>query len=229
MRILLVEDDEPLGDGLQTGLAEYQHTVDWVRDGLLAKQALATEKFDVVILDLGLPKLSGLDVLKTLRKENNDTPVLILTARDEIDDRVLGLDAGADDYLTKPCDLDELEARVRALHRRRSGITSNVISRGELSMDCIAHQVVFKGKTVSLPRREFSILQRLLENQDRVISRDNLMQALYGWEEEVDSNTVEVHIHNLRKKFGNNLVRTVRGIGYMTEKIEKAEKADEAG
>ncbi len=218
MRILLVEDDELLGDGLQSGLTEFHHTVDWLKDGMAGRQALEMENFDVAVIDLGLPKLSGIDLIKQIRVKKVDTPILILTARDGIEDRVAGLDAGADDYLTKPFDLDELAARIRALHRRKSGNASNLIKYEDIELDPAAHKVSKNGENVTLPRREFALLQKLLENQDRVISRDSLSQALYGWEDEVDSNTLEVHIHNLRKKFGNQLIRTIRGVGYVIEK-----------
>jgi two-component system response regulator QseB len=226
MRVLLVEDDESLGEGLCSGLAEYDHIIDWIRDGELAKRAIDSEFFDVIILDLGLPKLSGMQLLRHLRNvetPNYGTPVLILTANDEIQDRVQGLDTGADDYLTKPCDLEELEARIRALHRRRAGIMTSVLARDNISINTIAHEITLDGSPVFIPRREFAILQKLFENQGRVISRETIVQILYGWGEEVDSNVVEVHIHNLRKKFGNKLIRTVRGLGYMIAKLHDKE------
>tara|TARA_R110000868_G_scaffold8205_3_gene42484 strand:- start:78388 stop:79098 length:711 start_codon:yes stop_codon:yes gene_type:complete len=224
MRVLLAEDDQLLGDGIQKGLGEFHHAIDWVKDGLAAKQALEMEKFDLVILDLGLPKMSGMEVLRSIRKAGNEIPILILTARDSVDDRVQGLDAGADDYLVKPFDLDELAARVRALHRRRAGTVSNEIAHKGITLNPASHQVTLDKAPVSLPRREFSLLQKLLENRGRVVSRDTLLQSLYGWEDEIDSNTLEVHIHNLRKKFGTDLIRTIRGVGYM---IEKDENKDE--
>jgi two-component system response regulator QseB len=230
MRVLLVEDDESLGEGLCSGLTEYDHIIDWIRDGELAKRAIDSEFFDIIILDLGLPKLSGMQLLRHLRNvetPNYGTPVLILTANDEIQDRVQGLDTGADDYLTKPCDLEELEARIRALHRRRAGIMTSVLVRDNISINTIAHEITLDGEPVFIPRREFAILQKLLENQGRVISRETIVQILYGWGEEVDSNVVEVHIHNLRKKFGNKLIRTIRGLGYMIAKLHEKEILEE--
>ncbi len=222
MRILLVEDDELLGDGIATGLKQRNNVIDWVKDGVSAEQALDIENFDVVVLDLGLPRKDGLEVITSLRKKEDHTPVLILTARDSTDDKIKGLDAGADDYMVKPFDLDELEARVRALHRRNSGTASTVISRGSLELDPASHTAQLDGNSLNMPRREFTLLQKLLENQGRVISRNNLLQILYGWDDEVDSNTLEVHIHNLRKKLGADTIRTIRGVGYMIEKLTES-------
>ncbi|MCP3680035.1 MAG: response regulator transcription factor [Gammaproteobacteria bacterium] len=218
MRILLIEDDELLGDGLYNGLKQYHNTVDWLKDGLSAELALQTEQFDVVVLDLGLPELNGLQVLANMRRAGNSTPVLILTARDTVEDRIKGLDTGADDYLTKPFDLEELYARLRALHRRSGDNPHPVITHYNLCLDPAAHTVTQAEQPINLARREFMLLKKLLENRGRVLSRDDLSQALYGWEDEVDSNTLEVHIHSLRKKLGNELIRTIRGIGYMIEK-----------
>lgn len=218
MRILLVEDDEPLGDGLRAGLTQYGYTVDWLKDGLSADQALKTEGFDIVVLDLGLPKLSGITVLQNLRSRGQTMPVLILTARESVDDRVKGLDSGADDYLTKPVDLDELCARLRALQRRFSSRAEPLLIHEEIRLDPAAHIVYLKGESVSVSRREFALLQKLLENAGRVLSREHLTQSLYGWGEDVDSNALEVHIHNLRKKFGQHFIHTIRGIGYMIDK-----------
>lgn len=220
MRVLLVEDDELLGDGIRTGLKHYGHTIDWVKDGRTAYDVIASthETFDVIVLDLGLPKLSGLDVLKQIREKNVSTPVVILTARDTVDDRVKGLDTGSDDYLTKPFDLDELCARLRALQRRSKARAQPTITHGEISLDPASHVVQLKGKEVTVSRREFALLQKLLENSGRVISREQLNQTLYGWGENIDSNALEVHIHNLRKRFGTKLIRTIRGVGYMVEK-----------
>ena len=220
MRVLLVEDDEFLGDGIRTGLKHYGHTIDWVKDGRAAHDVLSSahETFDIIVLDLGLPKLSGLEVLKTIREKNIATPVVILTARDTVDDRVKGLDAGADDYLTKPFDLDELCARMRALQRRSKARAKPVITYGDITLDPASHVVTLKDKEVMVSRREFALLQKLLENAGRVISREQLNQTLYGWGENIDSNALEVHIHNLRKRFGSKLIRTIRGVGYMVEK-----------
>lgn len=224
MRVLLVEDDELLGDGIRTGLKHYGHTVDWVKDGKSANDVLSTnyENFDIIILDIGLPRLSGLDVLRKLRERNSSTPVIILTARETIDDRVKGLDAGADDYLTKPFDLDELCARIRALQRRSKSRAKPIITYGDISIDPASHIVSVAGETIMISRREFALLQKLLENTGRVISREQLNQTLYGWGENIDSNALEVHIHNLRKRFGNKLIRTIRGVGYMIEKFDQA-------
>jgi two-component system, OmpR family, response regulator QseB len=217
VRILLVEDDELLGDGLRTGLAQSGYTVDWLTDGMAADQALKTELFDLIVLDLGLPKLDGISILENLRSRGVTTPVLILTARESIEDRIRGLDSGADDYLTKPFDLDELCARLRALQRRFSLRAEPQIIHGEIALDPASHTVTRADELVNISRREFALLHKLLENIGRVISRDHLMQSLYGWGDEVDSNALEVHIHNLRKKFGQNFIRTIRGIGYMVE------------
>lgn len=220
MRILLVEDDELLGDGVRVGLIQYGYTVDWVKDGQSALQAILSESFDLVILDIGLPKKSGLEVLKTVRSKNLFTPVIILTARETVEDRVRGLDAGADDYLVKPFDLEELCARIRAMQRRSTARAEPIITYGNITLDPASHSV-FKGEELmNISRREYALLQKLLENVGRVISREQLTQTLYGWGDEVDSNALEVHIHNLRKKFGSNFIRTIRGVGYMIEKLE---------
>lgn len=222
MRVLLVEDDELLGDGIRTGLKHYGHTVDWVKDGKSANDVLSTrfESFDIIVLDLGLPRMSGLDVLKALRERNIATPVVILTARETVDDRVKGLDAGADDYITKPFDLDELCARMRALQRRSKSRAKPVLTHGNITLDPASHLVTLSGEAVPVSRREFALFQKLLENAGRVISREQLNQTLYGWGENIDSNALEVHIHNLRKRFGTKIIRTIRGVGYMAEKIE---------
>lgn len=221
MRILLVEDDELLGDGLRTGLVQYGYTVDWLKEGQSADQALKTEKFDVVVLDLGLPKMSGLQILQNIRSRGSTTPVIILTARESIDDRVKGLDAGADDYLTKPFDLDELCARLRALQRRSVTRADPIIVHNNIALDPAAHTVKLNGELINVSRREFTLLLKLLENAGRVLSREHLAQSLYGWGEDVDSNALEVHIHNLRKKFGQEFIHTIRGIGYMIDKIKE--------
>ncbi len=223
MRVLLVEDDELLGDGLRTGLNQYGYTVDWLKDGLSADQALKTENFEIVVLDLGLPKLPGITVLQNLRGRGQTMPVLILTARESIDDRVKGLDSGADDYLTKPFDLDELCARLRALQRRFSSRAEPLLVHGNITLDPAAHTVSLNNEPINVSRREFALLQKLLENTGRVLSREHLTQSLYGWGEDVDSNALEVHIHNLRKKFGQTFIHTIRGIGYMIDK-DKDEK-----
>lgn len=223
MRILLVEDDELLGDGIRTGLKHYGYTVDWVKDGRAAYRVLTTpqEEFDVVVLDLGLPKMSGLDLLKSIRERHIATRVIILTAREAVEDRVKGLDSGADDYLTKPFNFEELCARIRALKRRPQGRATPGIEHGNILLDPASHMVQQEGKEVIISRREFALLQKLLENTGRVISREQLNQTLYGWGENIDSNALEVHIHNLRKRFGTDLIRTVRGVGYMIAKAEE--------
>lgn len=214
MRILLVEDDPQLGDGLTIGLRQAGFAVDWVKDGNSADHALQSETFDLVVLDLGLPRLSGMEVLSRARSRRQTMPVLILTARDATGDKVSGLDAGADDYLVKPVDLDELAARIRALTRRSAGRPAPLLTRGDLALDPAAHSVTLAGAPVELSSREFSLLQMLLENAGRVLSRSQLEQSVYGWRDEPDSNALEVHIHHLRKKLGSELIRTLRGVGY---------------
>jgi len=218
MRILLVEDDELLGDGLRVGLVQYGYAVDWLKDGVSADQALKTENFELVVLDLGLPKMTGIQVLQNLRARGLTMPVLILTARESVEDRVKGLDSGADDYLTKPFDLDELCARLRALQRRFSARAEPILTHENITLDPASHTVTLNDANINVSRREFALLQKLLENAGRVLSRENLTQSLYGWGEDVDSNALEVHIHNLRKKFGQPFIRTIRGIGYMIDK-----------
>lgn len=220
MRVLLVEDDELLGDGVRAGLTQYGYTVDWVKDGSAAQQVVLTETFDLIVLDLGLPKRSGLDVLKNIRAKNITIPVVILTARESIEDRVKGLDAGADDYITKPFDLDELCARIRALRRRTAARAKPIISHLDITLDPASHVVYLNNEVVNISRREFALLQKLLENAGRVLSREQLTQTLYGWGDDIDSNALEVHIHNLRKKFGVSLIRTIRGVGYMVDEIK---------
>ncbi len=215
MRILLVEDDRMLGAGLQVGLRQQGWAVDWARDGELADEALRGEPYDLVLLDLGLPKKSGLEVLAGVRARKNAVPVLILTAQDAVGDRVAGLDAGADDYVVKPFDLDELAARIRALHRRSGGRAEPRLGVGGLALDPAAHEVTLEGEPVALSAREFALLQALLERPGRPLSRAQLEERLYGWGEEVESNAVEVHVHALRKKLGAHWIRTLRGVGYM--------------
>lgn len=218
MRLLLVEDDSLLGDGIRAGLSQAGFVVDWVKDGQAAKLALQAEIYALVVLDLGLPRLSGMDLLKWLRASGNDTPVLILTAKDTVADRVNGLDAGADDYLIKPFDLDELGARIRALLRRAGGRAAPLVVHGKLEMDPASRQVTLEGKPVDLSPKEYAILLVLLESAGRALSREQLEQSLYGWGDEVESNAVEVHIHHLRKKLGAELIRTIRGVGYLVDK-----------
>ncbi|MHB1186200.1 response regulator [Thiobacillus sp.] len=215
MRILLVEDDRLLGDGLKAGLAQAGYAVDWLRDGEAAVAALSTETFAAVVLDLGLPKRDGLSVLQWLRGRKDATPVLILTARDQLEDRVRGLDLGADDYVLKPFDLDEIAARLRALVRRAHGRPEPVLTLGAIELNPAARTVTRAGQAVELTPREFDLLHLLLQNADRVLTRRSLEEQLYTWNDAVDSNALEVHIHHLRRKLGNELIRTVRGVGYM--------------
>ncbi len=218
MRLLLVEDDPLIGDGVRTGLTQEGYAVDWLKDGRSAEQALQTEDYDLMILDLGLPKMSGLEILERLRAKQNDLPVLVLTAKDTVADRITGLDCGADDYLVKPFSLDELNARLRALHRRHRARSSPTIQHGAISLDPASHEVTCDGAPVNISAREFAVLQMLLENAGKVLSRSRIEEGLYAWNEEVESNAVEVHIHHLRKKLGTSLIRTIRGVGYVVQK-----------
>jgi len=215
MRLLLAEDDPQLGDGLTVGLRQDGYAVDWVKDGVAADLALKTENFDLLVLDLGLPKLAGMEVLARLRGRGQTLPVLIITARDATGDKIAGLDSGADDYVVKPIDLDELAARVRALARRSAGRASPLLRHGEIELDPAAHRVTLGGVPVELATREFSLLQALLQNAGRVMTRAQLEASLYGWRDEPDSNALEVHIHHLRKKLGANVIKTLRGVGYV--------------
>jgi len=215
MRVLLIEDDKLLGDGIQAGLAQAGFAVDWVQDGALGDAALQTETYAAVVLDLGLPKLSGLDLLRRLRARGNAVPVLILTARDAVGDRVKGLDSGADDYVVKPFDLDELAARLRAVTRRGQDAAHTILNVNGIELDPAEHRVQFRGKPVELSAREFSLLHELMRNAGRVLSREQLEQRLYAWGEEVESNAIEVHVHHLRRKLATQVVRTVRGVGYL--------------
>jgi two-component system response regulator QseB len=217
--LLLVEDDQMLGSGVQRGLRLEGHAVDWVQDGASAETALRTEPYDLVLLDLGLPGRGGLEVLRSLRSRGKSLPVLILTARDAVADRVAGLDAGADDYLVKPFDLDELAARVRALLRRSSGRSQPVFELGSLRLDPAAHEVTLDGVLVALSAREFALLHALLEHPGRPLSRARLEERLYGWGEEVESNAVEVHVHALRRKLGAHWIKTLRGVGYVVPRV----------
>lgn len=218
MRILLVEDDPQLGDGLTVGLRQMGYAVDWLRDGGSADAALLSEDYGVVILDLGLPRLSGMDVLRQVRRRGQALPVLILTARDALDDKIAGLDGGADDFLVKPIALEELDARIRALTRRAAGRAQPVIRHGRLTLDPASHTLLDGDQPVALSAREFAILQTLLENAGRVLTRSQLESAIYGWRDEPESNAVEVHVHHLRRKLGADLIRTLRGVGYTIAK-----------
>ncbi|MFZ5933771.1 DNA-binding response regulator [Pseudomonas putida] len=217
MRLLLVEDDIALGEGICDGLRQAGYTLDWLRDGVSGLHALQHEAFDLVILDLGLPRLDGIEVLRRVRAGGNSLPVLILTARDALDDRISGLDAGADDYLVKPFDLNELKARLRALLRRSAGRATVLIEHAGVSLDPATQQVRYNGLEVILTPKEYRLLHELLAQPGKVFTRERLTQLLYGWDEEPESNTLEVNIYHLRKKLFNGLIRTVRGIGYLVE------------
>jgi two-component system OmpR family response regulator/two-component system response regulator QseB len=214
MRILLAEDDPMLGDGLRAGLRQQGFQVDWVRDGMAAEREIATGDYQAAVLDLGLPLKDGLNVLMALRSKKIATPILVLTARDTVPDRIKGLDLGADDYVLKPVDLYELGARLRSLVRRSHGQTQEVLSCGVLQLNPSARLVTLDAQAVTLSTREFDLLHVLLLNVGRVLSREQLEQQLYSWGHEVESNAVEVHIHHLRKKLRADLIQTVRGIGY---------------
>ena len=218
MRILIVEDDELLGDGLQAGLRHCGFNADWLRDGESARGALVSEVYAAMVLDLGLPRLDGLSLLRGLRGAGNHMPVLVLTARDTTSDKVRGLDSGADDYLVKPIDLDEVAARLRALIRRAGGQATPMLRVGGVELDPAGRRVYLDGAPLDLPAKEFAILEMLMRNAGKVISRGQLESALYGWDEGVESNAVEVYIHHLRRKLGQGLIRTQRGIGYLFEK-----------
>jgi DNA-binding response OmpR family regulator len=215
MRILLVEDDEQIGDGVRAGLRLAGHTVNWVVDCRSARAAHAAEPCDLMILDVGLPDENGLNLLRELRSRADNLPVLLLTARDTVADKVTGLDSGADDYLVKPFELAELCARLRAIERRQHGRPEPVIRHAGIELDPSTHTVKHHGHEVPLSRREFAILERLMEARGKAISRSALEHQLYAWGEEVASNAVEVHIHHLRKKLGERMIRTIRGVGYL--------------
>ena len=218
MRILLVEDDKALGHGIHLGLRQAGYAVDWVQDGVMAETAIDTQDYDMAVLDINLPKKSGLDVLDHVRSEAKPLPILLLTAKDAINDRIVGLDRGADDYMIKPFDLDELKARIRALMRRSSGRTMPVLTYKDIVLDPASYTVTQKDNIIELSTREFAILQLLMENVGRVLSRNRLEESLYSWKDEIESNAVEVHIHRLRKKLGADLIRTIRGVGYIMDK-----------
>ena len=215
MKILLVEDDTMIGESLAKALKLGSYAVDWVRDGESADEALVTHEYTLMLLDLGLPGRGGIDVLKSLRARGNSIPVMILTARDEPSEVALGLDSGADDYMVKPFNLVELEARIRALLRRKSNQPTPEKVHGSLSLNPVTRQVQLGDQTIVLSQREFALMQALLENPGAILSRAQLEESLYGWNEEVESNAVEVHIHNLRRKLGSEAIRNVRGLGYM--------------
>jgi DNA-binding response OmpR family regulator len=215
MRILVIEDDALLGDAIQAGLKQAGYAVDWMKDGVSADQALGTEPYAAAVLDLGLPRMSGLEVLRRLRSRSIPIPVLILTAMDSVEDRINGLDAGADDYLVKPFDMGELAARLRALVRRASGKPAPALQVAGVELEPSSHRVVFRDNTIELPAKEFAVLHALMLNAGKVLSRPQLEEQLYAWGEEVESNAIEVYIHHLRRKLFPELIETIRGVGYL--------------
>ena len=215
MRILVVEDDPLLGRGVQAGLEQAGFGADWLRDGAAADAALRAESFSAVVLDLGLPRLSGLALLERMRARGDRTPVLVLTARDALADRIEGLDAGADDYVVKPFAFGEVAARLRALVRRSHGEAAPVLSAAGVTLDPGAHTVRWQGRQVEIPAREFEVLRELMLNAGRVLSREQLQARVYRWGEEVESNAIDVHIHHLRRKLSPELIHTIRGVGYL--------------
>lgn len=214
MRVLVVEDDPMIGRAVVAGLRDGGYTVDWVQDGTEAELALGHHVYDLALLDLALPRRGGLEILKGLRRAGNKLPVVIITARDAVEDRVAGLDHGADDYLVKPFNLDELLARARAVIRRQAGRATSEMMYGALTVDPVQRTVSFRGSRVDLSAREFAVLEALMKDPGAVVSREKLEDAVYGWEQEVDSNTIEVHLHHLRRKLTPQLIRNVRGVGY---------------
>jgi two-component system, OmpR family, response regulator QseB len=219
MRLLLVEDDAMIGTGIQAGLRHEGYVVDWVHDAEAAEAALAAEDagFSLVLLDLGLPRKDGFSLLESLRRRRNRVPMLVITARDAVTDRIKGLDLGADDYLVKPFDLDELAARIRAVLRRHAGRGEPVVEFGAFRLDPSTRKVSYNGRDVSVSAREFSLLSALLNRPGQALSRTQLEERLYGWGEEIASNCIEVHVHNLRRKLGERAIRTVRGVGYVID------------
>ena len=218
MRLLLVEDDEPLAKEIQNAVMHDGYTVDWLKDHLSTLHALSCEAFDAVILDLGFQNLQGFKILKTLRNEGNQVPVLLLFSSGPVVDHIRGLDAGADDYLIKPFEFIELKARLRALLRRSRGSANPVMSYGDIKLDPLSRRITYKGDPIKLTRREYILLKELLQHTGKVLSKERLEQTLYGWQDDIDSNALEVHIHHLRRKFYTLLIRTRRGLGYIIEK-----------
>lgn len=229
MRVLLVEDDAQLGKAVQTGLQQQGHAVDWVRDGVAGESAALTDEYAAVLLDLGLPRQGGMPMLQKLRTAGCMTPVLIITSRDEVPMRILGLDAGADDFLIKPFDLQELGARLRAAVRRSVGRARTLLEHGTLQVNPAARSVALAGADVPLTTREFSLLMQLLENRGKVQSRTQLQDAIYSWSNDIESNAVEVHVHHLRRKLGRDLIRTVHGHGYMIDELQALGSAHAIG
>ncbi|HEY8906951.1 MAG TPA: response regulator transcription factor [Rhodoferax sp.] len=218
MRVLLVEDDRMIGEVVAQSLKEASYAVDWVRDGQTALDTLATQTYDVVLLDLGVPKRDGLEVLRGVRGKNNPVPVLVITARDTLDDRIRGLDSGADDYVLKPFEMTELLARMRAVTRRKGGVAGPVLSNGLITLDPATREVNLDGQAIALSGREFSLLMALMVRPGAILSRSDLEDRIYGWNEEVESNAVEFLIHSLRKKLGAKAIQNVRGMGWMVAK-----------
>jgi two-component system, OmpR family, response regulator len=219
MRVLLVEDDMMIGDALQSGLREASYAVDWLRNGQAALEALSVEQYDIALLDLGLPGLDGLAVLKSLRAKNNQISILIITARDGTEDKINGLDFGADDYICKPFELSELMARIRAVLRRKNGGSNTILSNGLLTLDTANHEASMIGQSsYQLSNREYALLEALLIRPGAILSRSDLEARIYGWGEEVESNAIEFLIHSLRKKLGSNSIKNLRGVGWMVSK-----------
>jgi len=214
MRILLVEDDKMIGESLQKALRQSGFSINWAEDGLTAEEALKAESYDLAVLDLGLPHKSGLEILTSIRSQNNAMPVLILTARDTISDRVKGLDLGADDYVLKPFALEELEARIRRLLRRQAGQSGEWLEHQNLRLNPKTHEADYEGSMVVLSGREFSLLFALIKNPQAVLSKSQLEESIYGWNEEVASNAIEVHIHQIRKKLSPGIIKNIRNVGY---------------
>jgi two-component system OmpR family response regulator len=220
MRVLLVEDDRMIGDVVSQSLKDESYAVDWVRDGKTALDTLATQMYDVVLLDLGLPKKDGMEVLRGIRAKNNPVPVLVITARDTLDDRIRGLDSGADDYILKPFEMAELLARMRAVVRRKGGVAGPVLTNGVIALDPATREVDLNGAAVALSGREFALLMALMVRPGAILSRSDLEDRIYGWNEEVESNAVEFIIHALRKKLGAEVIKNVRGMGWMVAKCK---------
>lgn len=218
MRVLLVEDDRMIAEAVRTALQQDGHTVDWMPDGASAAAALAASTFDIVLLDLGLPRRGGLEVLREARGRGNATPVIIITARDDVQSRIAGLDSGADDYVVKPFDLDELAARMRSVLRRGAGRAEPLVEHAGIRLNPATREVSFRGSPVQLSAREFAVLEALLLRPGAILSRAQLEDRLYGWGGEIESNAVEVYIHSLRRKLDPDAIRTVRGVGYCVPK-----------
>jgi two-component system OmpR family response regulator len=218
MRVLLVEDDRMIGAAVQQALSDAAYAVDWTTDGEQALAAALAQSYDLVLLDLGLPRRDGIDVLRQLRARDARVPILIVTARDEVEDRIAGLDLGADDYVLKPFDVQELLARMRAVVRRQGGSASPLLTNGALTLDPATRDVSFEGRSAALSGREFTLLQALLVRPGAILSRQELEERIYGWNEEVESNTVEVLIHGIRRKLGPTVIRNVRGVGWRVDR-----------